>query len=70
MTGGDANAEPSRSEQAAADARNALTALAQQLADRRHPSRPMRASMQLAYRALMEREYRRLERLHGQASGH
>lgn len=70
MTRRDGNAEPSPREQAAADARSALTALAQQLADRRHPARPMRASMQLAYRALMEREYQRLERLNGQSTEH
>ena len=63
MTPSDRKAEPSQREQAAADAQSALAALAQQLAERRDPSRPMRASMQRAYRALMEREFRRLEGL-------
>ena len=68
------NIDPA-AEQAAADAQSALAALAQQLADRHStgahgPARPMRSSMQLAYRTLMEREFRRLERLTTQRSDH
>ena len=44
------------------DARSALAALAAQLASRAATARPMRTSMERAYRTVIEREHARLTR--------